>query len=366
MHEHEIKRDARVVTPDGDFGHVSRVIVDSTTNELTDIVVKNREDEWLIPSSAIAAVEGETVRLASGSQATGQFTRFNESEFMTVDDDEIDRRSSAQTPGRMGVVDAERDKVKLADGAESNAGERSMPLTDRSHRMGRRPVGDQMELREEELTARKERADAGRVEIEKDVVSEQRTIDVPVAREEVIVHRNPVDRTPTDASIDASEEIEVSVMREEVIPEKRTVVYEEIEVEKRVFQDTERVSDEVHREVARTKSEGDVNVAGDDVTRGHSQTWDEVSDSYRMRWQRDHGTSGRRWEDMEPGYRFGHEMSNDPRYRNREWSEVEPDMQRDYQSWSRQHGYVSDRSAWDQIKDSVRSTWTESRARSSR
>ncbi len=48
---------------------------------------------------------------------------------------------------------------------------------------------DDLELREEELTARKERTKAGKAEIEKDVVTERRAADVPVTHEEVTVTR---------------------------------------------------------------------------------------------------------------------------------------------------------------------------------
>ncbi|HEY0582991.1 MAG TPA: DUF2382 domain-containing protein, partial [Chloroflexota bacterium] len=50
-------------------------------------------------------------------------------------------------------------------------------------------TGERMQLREEELTARTTPVETGHVTVGKDVVSEQRTIDVPVTREEVYVER---------------------------------------------------------------------------------------------------------------------------------------------------------------------------------
>jgi uncharacterized protein (TIGR02271 family) len=58
---------------------------------------------------------------------------------------------------------------------------------------------------EEELQARKQTVDTGRVSLGKEIVEEQRTMDVPVAREEVTIERHPVDRRPADSPIDASE-----------------------------------------------------------------------------------------------------------------------------------------------------------------
>ena len=51
-----------------------------------------------------------------------------------------------------------------------------------------------VQLREEELQARKRPVETGSVQLGKDVVEEQRSMDVPVTREEVFVERHPVDR----------------------------------------------------------------------------------------------------------------------------------------------------------------------------
>jgi uncharacterized protein (TIGR02271 family) len=119
-----------------------------------------------------------------------------------------------------------------------------------------------MQLREEELQARKAPVETGRVQLGKDIVEEQRTIDVPVAREEVYVERQPVDRRPSDQPIGETETeaIRVPVTEERVEVEKQPVVYEEVGVGKRVTQETREVSDTVRREELRTENEGDVEV----------------------------------------------------------------------------------------------------------
>jgi hypothetical protein len=96
---------------------------------------------------------------------------------------------------------------------------------------------------------------------------------------------------------------------------------------------------------------------------GHG--WDEVSATYRDAWDRQYGeSSGRRWQDEEAGYRYGYEMSHDPRYQDREWDEIEPELSSGYSTWSNHYGYRSDdENAWDRIKDTVRSTFTHARHR---
>ena len=117
-----------------------------------------------------------------------------------------------------------------------------------------------VQLREEELQARKSSVETGRVQLGKDIVEEQRTMDVPVNREEAYVERRPVERRPTDQPIDAteSESIEVPIREERVDVEKQPVVYEEVEVGKRNRQQTHEVSETVRREELRADREGEV------------------------------------------------------------------------------------------------------------
>src|SRR5579859_2740101 len=113
--------------------------------------------------------------------------------------------------------------------------------------------GHTMQLRQEELQARKTPVQTGSVHLGKDVVEEHRSIDVPVTREEVFVERHPVDRRPADQPISDSEgeTIRVPITEERVEVEKQPVVYEEVGVGKRISQETQRVSDTVRREELR-------------------------------------------------------------------------------------------------------------------
>jgi uncharacterized protein (TIGR02271 family) len=219
------------------------------------------------------------------------------------------------------------------------------------------------ELREEELRARKDMVEAGEVELRKDVVTEEKTLDVPVTREEVVVERHPVAPRPSDRPLGESQTIEVPVREERVELEKQPVVYEEVEVGKQQVQDTERVSGTIRREQAHLEREGDVTVREAGRAAAGGDTWDTVSPTYRQAWQRKYGTSGGRWEEYEPGYRYGYEMANDPRYRGREWSETEPGLRSDYEDWARRNHYTYEPSAWDRTKENVRVAWESARAK---
>jgi uncharacterized protein (TIGR02271 family) len=203
--------------------------------------------------------------------------------------------------------------------------------------------GGTLQLREEELRVQKRPVETGHLTVGKEVVQEQRTMEVPVTREEVTVERRPVDRRPSDRPIEeTSRTLEVPVHEERVDVVKRPVVYEEVGVGKRQVTDTQSVSDTVRREEVRIQREGDVNVQG----------WNEAMPKYRERWQERHGSTGGRWEDYEPSYRYGYEMRSRPEYRGRPFSEVEPSMQSD---WPKRYPNTP----WDRARDSVREAWDE-------
>ena len=126
-------------------------------------------------------------------------------------------------------------------------------------------------LREEELGVRKRAVPAGEVEIRKEVVTEYRTTEVPVQREEISVERRPVEGPPVEgrelsdlpiADMSEGETICIPVREEEVIGEKRPVVREEIEVSERAVIETEHVAGTVEQEEVRIEREGDVDVRG--------------------------------------------------------------------------------------------------------
>jgi uncharacterized protein (TIGR02271 family) len=127
------------------------------------------------------------------------------------------------------------------------------------------PDGERtVQLREEELQPRKESVETGRVRVDKDVVEEQQTLDVPVTREEVTIERRPVDRQVADVGIgEDSETIRVPVREDQVSVDKRAVVTEEINVGRRQVQETQQVSGTVRREEARIEPEGDVDLKQD-------------------------------------------------------------------------------------------------------
>jgi len=125
--------------------------------------------------------------------------------------------------------------------------------------------GDQtVEVREEELHARKTPVKKGEVRVRKEVVTEQQTLNVPVSHEEVVIERRPASRrasaSASASAIKEGEEIRIPITEEKVRVEKDTVVKEEVGVRKRKVQNTEAVSGTVRKERVKVEQEGDVHV----------------------------------------------------------------------------------------------------------
>jgi len=103
---------------------------------------------------------------------------------------------------------------------------------------------------EEELTATVRQQEAGAVRIEKDVVAEERTLEVPITEERVRVERRIVDRPVSAGDAAAFEEtvIDVPLTTETVDVQKQARVTGEVVLSKEAVQRTEQVSGTVRRE----------------------------------------------------------------------------------------------------------------------
>jgi hypothetical protein len=60
--------------------------------------------------------------------------------------------------------------------------------------------------------------------------------------------------------------------------------------------------------------------------------WEDEMPRYRTSWEQRYGTTGDSWDRHELLYRYGWERAHDPRYHGRSWSEVEPELRRDWES----------------------------------
>ncbi len=137
-----------------------------------------------------------------------------------------------------------------------------------------------IQLREEQLTARKQTVQAGEVRVHKDVITEQKSIDVPVTHEELVIERHPVTNATASTTPIGQDntDIRVELSREEAVLQKNTVVREEVEVGKRSVTETQHLTGTVQHEEARIENTGDTRVVNDTDHRNEMLDTDEAVD----------------------------------------------------------------------------------------
>jgi uncharacterized protein (TIGR02271 family) len=100
-------------------------------------------------------------------------------------------------------------------------------------------------------------SEAGEVRLRKDVVTEHKTFDVPVTKEEVVIERHPVARKAgTGQTVSSQGEIRVPLREEQVRIEKDTVVNEEVSIGKRAVTETRHVAADAKREELHVEQKG--------------------------------------------------------------------------------------------------------------
>jgi uncharacterized protein (TIGR02271 family) len=136
-------------------------------------------------------------------------------------------------------------------------------------------------LHQEELQPHKQLVVTGEVRVRKKIITEEKTITVPVIREELVVERLPVTNTADQSDlqsdqsmgkvveINEGETIRIPLRAEQVTIVKQSVVIEEVVLSKRQLQETQHVSGVVQREEAYFEREGNVPV--------HAKGVEEVS-----------------------------------------------------------------------------------------
>ncbi len=189
-----------------------------------------------------AATDTVTPGVGSAYTGAGDFQRTPSA--TTTDTDYVDTTPTANTGYANTATSANSGYANAASPTVGTNAERSV------------------ELHEEVLSAHTNRVQAGEVTLRKEVVTETKSIDVPVTREEVVIERHAASGTATAGSFDnqTDEVIRVPVMEEQVMVEKTPIVTEEISLGKREVTETQHVTDTVRREEAYIENPSNVDV----------------------------------------------------------------------------------------------------------
>jgi uncharacterized protein (TIGR02271 family) len=136
--------------------------------------------------------------------------------------------------------------------AKSSFVKDSAPTADEYSRYKTSDVPSDIETKipviEERLNVQK-RESSREATITKEPVTEKKTVEVPVTREEVTIERRPAgETTTTEGPVQSREEVKVPLKKEEVEVTKQPYVKEEVSVKKKPVTETRQVSEEVRSE----------------------------------------------------------------------------------------------------------------------
>lgn len=197
---------------------------------------------------------------------------------------------------------------------------------------------------EEQLKVGKREVQRGGVRVFQRVTEKPVHESVQLREEHVKVERRPVDQPATEADMAAFKEgsIELRETSEEAVVGKTARVVEEVLVGKEVSERTEKIDETLRR------TDVEVEQLGAQTGSGRTMAMDDSD--YRKHWQTAYGSTGGRYEDYAPAYSYGSQLASDERYTGHRWNDIEPELQRDWES--RNTG-----STWEKAKDAVRYGW---------
>lgn len=116
-----------------------------------------------------------------------------------------------------------------------------------------------MPIKEEKLNINRDNVKTGEVQVSKEIVTEEKHMDIPVSHDEVYVERRPVTDSSTETSpVSDSETIRMPIVEEQIEVAKKPVVTEEIVVGKRTVEENEHIAETVKKEEAHFNKEGKV------------------------------------------------------------------------------------------------------------
>lgn len=199
---------------------------------------------------------------------------------------------------------------------------------------------------EEELQVGKRQVERGGVRVYTHVSERPVEERVSLHEEHVNVDRRPVNRPINNADMAAFKEgsFDVTETAEELVVNKQARVVEEVVINKQAMDRTETVRDTVRR------TDVDVEqIPGSEHVSRSGASYDTYANDFRTDWQTNYSRQGGTFEQYAPAYRYGSDLYNNASYRGRNWSEIEPEIQRD---WNTRYP-----NTWDQMKNSIRYGW---------
>ncbi len=160
---------------------------------------------------------------------------------------------------------------------------------------------------------------------------------INLREEHVSIERHPVNQTADIADLNAFKEgtLEFRETAEEAVIEKTAKVVEEVTINKKTTAHDKVISDTIRSTSVEVEEFDDTSDPKDADCRTHFNSNYANAGSY---------------DDYAPSYRYGSTMSNDTRYKNAKWDDIESDAKLDWES-------KNVGSSWEKMKGAVRQGW---------
>ena len=250
---------------------------------------------------------------------------------LTGDDDVQIERARELLEAQGADVESPRGAETRASSMEtataSAAGEEEViPVVEERLKVGKRPVA------------------RGGVRVYSRTIEQPVEEDVRLREERVRVDRRPADR-PVTAGDDVFRDrtIELTESAEEAVVGKETRVVEEVRVGKERDERVEHIRDTVRR------TQVDVENLSDQAKHAFQQH----ETDFEQHWRASAPEGGPRYEECRSAYGYGCELGSNAQYASSDWSGIEPEARRDWES--RNPG------TWDQFKEPIRYSWDKAR-----
>ncbi len=114
-------------------------------------------------------------------------------------------------------------------------------------------------IREEEMDVKRKWVQTGEINCHKEVLTEERTISVPVKREELIIEKKIIDADSPDQST-RTEITRIPLREERVDINKYTYDLEQVEVYKQEFNENQLVDAMLKKDILIIKTSGDADI----------------------------------------------------------------------------------------------------------
>ncbi len=281
--------------------------------------------------------------------------------FLTVDVDERNLDTAADVLNRHSPIDVHRESGEDVNAAPTKTRtdtRQNESIRNDTKQANRADEGKSIPVVQEELKVGKRAVLRGGVRVYSRVIDEPVEENVRLREEKVTVERTPANRASTEGDLRPGQErvFEVKEYAEEPVISKTSRVVEDVRIRKDATERTETVRDTVRRTEVDVENLSDPKVRDtmvDDVRGNVSRNAGGLDDTdFRNDFSQRYGNSGANYDTYAPSYQYGYDMANDPRYRGRNFDEVESDLQTDY-------GSRYPNSTWERMKDSVRYGWNK-------